>query len=212
MRKHLHSVLQQNETQIKCFLTKWGNSKGSFADQVCWVAEREGRVGGSMSRESDFYPMWYETVAGTWLEAIKHERYWELESSSTHLQRQAESAGVGMRSEMSQEARDLGRFSFYIRMKIDTFPSCLCLCWCAWWECCSEECPEELPSLYSFTIPLQPCSSGQHHPGQNGVEESWLCKLPALEVGAGATTRVWGLLLFPVFGGGLPCTSSKAKT
>lgn len=45
-----------------------------------------------------------ELVAGTSLEAIKHEEYWrqvELDSSS---QRQAESSGVGPRSEMGQEA------------------------------------------------------------------------------------------------------------
>lgn len=51
-----------------------------------------------------FYPMQDELVAGTSLEAIKHEEYWrqiELDSSS---QRQAESSGVGPRSEMGQEA------------------------------------------------------------------------------------------------------------
>lgn len=41
------------------------------------------------------------------------------------------------------------------------------------------------------------------------MEEGWRSKLPAVEVGTGATDRVWGLLLFPVFGGGLPCITAQ---
>jgi len=160
-----------------------------------------------MSRDPDFHPMWGELVAGTRLEDIKNEEYWRWVEPISSSLIQAESAGVSPKSEMTQEALNLGRFCFYIRMKIDTFPFFLCL---HWWEYHSGDCPEGLFSPCYFTATLQPCCPGQHHPGQNGMEEGWLFELPVPEVGTGATVQGFGgLLLFPVFGGGLAWITAR---
>lgn len=84
-----------------------------------------------------------------------------VEPGSTHPQRCTESTEVGPRTKMSEGTLNLVRFCLYIKMKIDMFPSFLCLC-------CSEYRSGDCPRSSLCCVPLESCSPGQHHPGRTG--------------------------------------------
>lgn len=167
---------------------------GKLKGLLCWpdvLSSRRGKQGWG-------YP------TGTWLEVIKNEGYrrWvELDSSS---QRQAESSGVGPRSEMGQEALNLGRLCLYIRMKIGIFPFFFCP---HWWECHSGDCSEDLPLPCYFTTTLVALVLQPAFQGKRGWRRD--CSLlQHWELGIKQNLR----LLLPVFGGfRLSCASLKAK-